>query len=300
MTIAERLEQANVRQELSSLQARCEAAAEQFRLPFNRLNWRGQAGNWAGAGIGSSIDFQDHRPYVMGDDPRYINWQAYARSGNYTMKLYREEVRPQVDLVLDLSDSMFVEPAKAIRALELFYFACYSTWRNGALLKVIFTAGGEVILPEIDSLRAGDWPLPETAANNEPGMNWQRVPWSMRSMRVIISDFLFEQDPETQLSSLARQGNQVILLSVYSGAETSPGWLGNVELLDCESSKRVRRYFTQQDIDDYRQRYEEHFARWADATARHAGCFSRISAEAEFTQQLLALSGPQGGLELCN
>ncbi|MEJ6642028.1 MAG: DUF58 domain-containing protein [Akkermansiaceae bacterium] len=40
--------------------------------------------------MGSALYFQDHRAYSPGDDPRHINWQAYARTGQYTMKLYRE------------------------------------------------------------------------------------------------------------------------------------------------------------------------------------------------------------------
>ena len=73
-----------------------------------------------GVGAGSSIDFQDHSPYLPGDDPRYIDWRAYARTGHYIMKLYREEVSPLLDLVLDVSPSLFFEPAKALRVLELF------------------------------------------------------------------------------------------------------------------------------------------------------------------------------------
>ena len=45
-------------------------AARRFRLPFARQAWRGAAGGWQGSGAGSSIDFQDHRAYVPGDDPR--------------------------------------------------------------------------------------------------------------------------------------------------------------------------------------------------------------------------------------
>ncbi|MGA0333468.1 MAG: DUF58 domain-containing protein, partial [Kiritimatiellia bacterium] len=73
-----------------------------LRLCLGERNWQGTQGNWAGAGVGSSIDFQDHRPYLPGDDPRYIDWAAYARSGQTIMKLYREEVRPVVDLVVDV------------------------------------------------------------------------------------------------------------------------------------------------------------------------------------------------------
>jgi Protein of unknown function DUF58 len=83
------------------------AAAELLRLPFGNHAWRGRTGHWTGSGKGSSLDFQDHRPYAPGDDLRHVNWQAYARTGNYSMKLYREEVTPAVDLVVDVSSSMF-------------------------------------------------------------------------------------------------------------------------------------------------------------------------------------------------
>src|ERR1700761_9106351 len=107
------------------------AVAEHLRLPFRSRSWRGQAGNWLGAGTGSSIDFQDHRPYLPGDDPRYIDWRAYARTGQYIMKLYREEVSPLLDLVLDVSASMALGERKRRRALELFAFCAQSARRSG-------------------------------------------------------------------------------------------------------------------------------------------------------------------------
>src|SRR3954471_13761145 len=96
-------------------EARREAhfAAERCRLPFGRRAWRGGQGNWVGAGVGSSIDFQDHRAYLPGDDPRYIHWAAYARTGQLTMKLYRAEVAPFVDIVVDASASMTFTSEKA-------------------------------------------------------------------------------------------------------------------------------------------------------------------------------------------
>ena len=96
------------------------AVAGKLRLPLRSRVWKGQTGEFTGGGTGSSMDFQDHRAYSPSDDPRHINWQAYARTGSYTMKLFREEVRPVVDLVLDASESMFFDERKATRTAELF------------------------------------------------------------------------------------------------------------------------------------------------------------------------------------
>ncbi|NNM29809.1 MAG: DUF58 domain-containing protein, partial [Akkermansiaceae bacterium] len=121
-------------EELKACYTSASVCAEKLRLPLRSRVWKGQAGEFLGAGTGSSLDFQDHRSYVPGDDPRHINWQAYARTGHYSMKLYREEVRPVVDLVFDVSESMFFEPVKARRACELFYFLVESASRSGASL----------------------------------------------------------------------------------------------------------------------------------------------------------------------
>jgi uncharacterized protein (DUF58 family) len=117
--------------EVASALREARAAARVFRLPFRRERWRGTIGNWSGAGVGTSIDFHDHRPYSPGDDPRYIDWLAYARSDAYVMKLYREEVAPAVDLVLDTSSSMGMEPAKRLCSLALFYFIVEAALARG-------------------------------------------------------------------------------------------------------------------------------------------------------------------------
>jgi len=89
-------------EQLKEACATAAACARKLRLPLRSRILQSRAGEFLGAGVGSSLDFQDHRAYVPGDDPRHINWQAFARTGHYTMKLYREEVRPIVDLVLDV------------------------------------------------------------------------------------------------------------------------------------------------------------------------------------------------------
>ena len=108
---------------LREAHARARGWSGMFSLPLRQRTWKGGAGDHAGRGTGASMDFQDHRAYSPGDDPRHINWQAFARTGQYSMKLFREEVRPLVDVVVDVSASMFYPEEKAVRSVELFYFA---------------------------------------------------------------------------------------------------------------------------------------------------------------------------------
>src|SRR5687767_15395300 len=77
-----------------------------------RTHLGGRVGERLGSGTGSSLEFQDYRPYTPGDDLRHVDWAAYARSELLAVRLYREEVAPRIDLVLDISRSMAVTEQK--------------------------------------------------------------------------------------------------------------------------------------------------------------------------------------------
>ena len=55
---------------------------------------------------GSSLDYLDDRPYQPGDDPRAVDWRAYARTGRLTTRLYQAERAADVHLLIDDSPSM--------------------------------------------------------------------------------------------------------------------------------------------------------------------------------------------------
>src|SRR6187549_639550 len=132
-------------------------AAARWRLPFSRQAWRGLSGNWLGVGAGSSLDFQDHRTYVPGDDPRHIHWQAFARTGALTMKLYRAEVAPFVDVTVDVSASMSFTAEKAARTDELVAFCVECADRAGAPVRVQSAAGRTVHAVAPEEVRAERW-----------------------------------------------------------------------------------------------------------------------------------------------
>ena len=199
-----------------------------MRLPLRSRVWKGQAGEFLGAGVGSSLDFQDHRTYVPGDDPRHINWQAYARTGHYTMKLYREEVRPVVDLVLDASDSMFFEPVKAARSAELFYFLAESRRRRRLARRppVRGDATTRSIPPNASAATAGSTTaraLP--AADPAAPPTSTAIPLRANAIRVLVSDLLFAGDPEPPPPPPRPAPRQRrILLAPFLAAEARPDW----------------------------------------------------------------------------
>jgi len=67
-------------------------------------------GNLAGAHrsplSGFAVEFAGHREYVMGDDPRHIDWRVYYARDKYFVKQYELETNFVCNLLLDVSASM--------------------------------------------------------------------------------------------------------------------------------------------------------------------------------------------------
>lgn len=55
---------------------------------------------------GSSLEFDDYRPYQPGDDPRRVDRNAHQRLGRLMVKLYEAEEDTGLQVVLDVSASM--------------------------------------------------------------------------------------------------------------------------------------------------------------------------------------------------
>ncbi|MEP4079489.1 DUF58 domain-containing protein [Haloferula sp.] len=290
-------------EELSHCHSRALAAAGRLRLPLRSRVWKGQAGEFAGAGVGSSLDFQDHRTYVPGDDPRHINWQAYARTGTYTMKLYREEVRPVVDVILDASESMFFDPLKATRSAELFYFAVESARRSGASTSVHLVRGDAIRPIPSDIVGAHRWlddvrAMPAADAAAPPDLS--RIQFRQNAIRVFISDLLFAGDPTPALRLLAARQGAPILLAPFIKSEADPAWTGNYEFVEAELGTRHQHRIEPSTLRRYKEAYVNHFALWKNSTSRHHSAFARVESEADLETSLFAEALPSGALEVTN
>jgi len=63
-------------------------------------------GSWHSAFKGRGMEFEEVRPYQVGDDVRAIDWNVTARSNVPFIKLFREERELAVMLLVDLSPSI--------------------------------------------------------------------------------------------------------------------------------------------------------------------------------------------------
>jgi len=277
------------------------ACAENVSLPLRSRIWKGMSGEFAGAGTGSSLDFQDHRNYVPGDDPRHINWQAYARTGNYTMKLYREEIRPIVDIVLDVSDSMFFEESKATRVAEIFYMIVSSSLQAGAAANIHLLKGKNHRYIPIEIAMSDQWfqtaqNLKDELPNHAP--NIDSLPLRPNTIRVFISDLLFPGDPNPILRHFTQRQGSLIVLCPFSPKEANPDWQGNYEFIDAESNNRHSHRIEPSVLRDYKKTYNKHFTLWHSAALKHQSPLASIPSNLDLMASLQIDAIKSGALEI--
>lgn len=296
------------RTELLEIEARTRTIAGQLRLALRDTAWQGRSGGWLGAGTGNSLEFQDHRPYFPGDNPRYINWSAYARTDHYSMKLYREEVSPKVDLIFDSSASMFFAPGKAQRSWELLFFCAQSAGFSGCSVRIFFprtgaAGAGQPVEMGLDGLLGG---IPDTAAANlladsssggPPELTALRLRYG--SLRLLVSDLLFPGSPQPIIHFISGGRNRAMLLVPYCAEECDPPWYGNTTFIDCESKKERRQLVHSGLLEQYRRSYARHFDLWTAACAGAAVGFARVDSAPALTDAFTADALKKGLIESC-
>jgi uncharacterized protein (DUF58 family) len=211
----------------------------------------GRAGDRLARRRGSSAEFEQHRPYVAGDDVRRVDWLATARSGTPVLKQFRSEEDPIVHVLLDRSASLGTgTPPKLWLAKRLCAALAHLALAGGARLRLVSGPGSDIASvaftperrgrPALQALlrqleeaapggatHVGKWVRAVAAVTDRPGL------------LVVVSDFL---DPEPLLGELdlARaRGHDIALVQVLSQQELEPELEGDLELFDLETNQHL-------------------------------------------------------------
>ncbi len=224
----------------------------------------GAVGERATSRRGGSAEFQDHRPYAPGDDPRRIDWSVMARTGEAFIKLYRAEEDTVVRLLVDASSSMrFGEPEKLGVAKKLAAGLGYMALRKLERAQ-LWVASGEQVRPSSPVRgRAGVAPLLDALSSLEADGTTElarAVDTVTRTshragMLAIFSDFF---DPGPLLAALSRAraaGHVVCLVQIVAPDEESPALEGDVCLVDSETGGEVELTADAEALDAYAARF---------------------------------------------
>ncbi|HVV70487.1 MAG TPA: DUF58 domain-containing protein [Verrucomicrobiae bacterium] len=233
---------------------------EQFQLLAARRAKSSSKGERRSRSRGQSVEFADYRPYVHGDDFRYLDWSLYGRLERLFLKLYEEERELPVRIFLDASESMsFGQPAKFDFARQVAAAIGYVALSGFDRVSVIpfpsFAERGQVDdrtrLTEMASRGAlrsvrgkrsaiqffrdlGNLTASGAATLNE-ALRRGALEARQAGLAIVLSDFLDPAGYEPGLTALVGRGFQVDVVQILAPEELSPSTYGDLRLVDSET-----------------------------------------------------------------
>ena len=207
------------------------------------------AGQWHSAFKGRGIEFEEVRPYQVGDDVRTIDWNVTARAGEPFVKLFREEREMSVMLLVDLSASQdFGTNTQSKRELvtELGATLAFSAIKNNDKVGLtLFTDQIEKSVPPRKGTRHVLRLIRELLYCQpigrgtllRAGLEHLNRTASRRSVVFLISDF---QDTDFEKTlRVTRRKHDVIPMVISDRRESELPNVGLVRLRDAESGRMV-------------------------------------------------------------
>lgn len=211
---------------------------------------------------GQSVEFADHRQYVVGDDLRHIDWNIFGRLDRLFLKLFLEEEDLSLHVVIDASASHDAgAPSKFVFmqqvALALAYIGLTNLHRvtvsviGGAPVGGVQDAGaapaeGPPGLTHLRDLRGrrrlhdlarfllSIQPAGGGGTSFTDAAKRLAVTRRGKGVMLVLSDFFIKEGYETGLRLLLGRGYDVYALQVLSPQELEPDLGGDLRLRDSE------------------------------------------------------------------
>ena len=237
---------------------------------------------------GFSQEFAEYRDYVPGDDPRFVDWNAYARTDRPLLKLFEGETNTRLLVLLDGSASMdaFGTARGGDGATTKLRYASYLAAALGLIAARQHDAVGLLVFDEQPRAyippRPGKGNLPAfyhrlDELQPEGGSDWREAfthaasRFAKRGVIAAISDFYCDPaDFGRSLRILGSRGHDLIVFHLLDEEERAPrsrrAFRGNATLRDVETGDVI-----EVDANDLRSRYPQRLAAHEQALRREAG-----------------------------
>jgi uncharacterized protein (DUF58 family) len=220
--------------------------------------------------IGWGMEFADYRDYAPGDDPRYLDWNLYARVGHLVTKLFHEEENLNVYFLLDASRSMdYGHPSKFDYGRKVVAALAYIALANLDLTTV--QPFGDELLPDLPAVRGKGQILKvfEYLENLEaaPRTDMDRALRAFanrtksKGLAVVVSDFWDEAGYERALKTAYAAGFDLAAVCLHHDFEAEPKWRGTVTMTDSETNRRLQVTISGRTLAKYRAEYDAYLDR---------------------------------------
>ena len=226
------------------------------------------AGRYNSAFKGRGMEFEEVRPYMVGDDVRTIDWNVSARTGEPFIKKFREERELTVIIAVDVSGSLgFGSRHQLKRELvaELAATLAYAAIRNNDKVGLmLFTDHVECYVPPRKGVRHVLRIIRELLAFEPKGNGTdlsgalEELNRAIKRRAVVFAISDYQEGAEQWSASMKRSAlrHDLIPVVVSDEREEIMPNVGMVELEDAESGHRTL-------LDTSRKRVRNRFAEYA-------------------------------------
>jgi uncharacterized protein (DUF58 family) len=229
---------------------------------------------------GYSAEFSQYRHYRPGDDLKYVDWKAFARSDRLYSRQFRETTNMSALIVLDVSRSMDF-PSAGVRRQSKYSLArataavlaslVIDQGDAAGLLAVVAEGSGtthylparsgrhhlHACLAELARLRCAGQVGVAAALRRAATM------LTRRGMVIVISDLYEDAAAIAEIRRLHRMGHDVIVIHVIAREELSLPAGGAIEFEDLETERTLLT-----NADAVRPQYERNLTDFLDRVQR--------------------------------
>lgn len=200
--------------------------------------------------LGTGAEFEQMRPYLPGDDLKYLDWKHYARTDRLFTRMYRATTEWPVMIAVDTSGSMGFADGHGTTKLRVAVLMAaalsYLLVQQGEAVGMIGHADtvaqavpartGRTHLVRLLGTLAGLSSAGRT--DLAAGIRHAAARLGRRGCVILLSDLYGQGSWESALRELRRMGHEVVLFHVLTPEElTLPP--GDVELIDLETHDRL-------------------------------------------------------------
>ena len=265
------------------------------KMSLNMRLSQGMSGSRKSTAKGSSVEFSDFREYMLGDDIRRIDWNAYGRTDKLYIKQFMEEKEGLFRFFIDTSSSMeFGEKKKSLMALRISAALSYIIMNNldrvfinelkgNSLVKGKGVSGGAAfshLLRDLERINfEGDTHISKCISS-------YAVPRG--GVSIIVSDFLDPEGIENAVKYLVSRKQAVILIQVLAREEIDVDYEGTVNILDMETNERVKITMSNAAIKDYRLRLTGMQDELSRISRKYGAHYVRVVSDEDLVSVLLS------------
>lgn len=221
--------------------------------------------------LGYSTEFSAYRPYVKGDNLRYIDWKVWGRTDEYYVKQFEDDTNVRCHIFLDTSASMDFGAGGAnkfdygrILAAALAYLMVRQHDAPGL---VVFGAESKQAAPASSTRQQADeifQLLSQARAGGQTHMDQHlhQIAQTIirRGLAVVISDFLGDTNACFELlRQLHGQGQEVMVFHLMAPEELDLPYEGEVLMEDVETGYEIPVH-----ADVFREEYQKRVAEFRE------------------------------------